>query len=425
MDLSRVAVTVSISILAMSAPAVAQPTFELTLIPSVQTDIGELTSFLVSDFNDKGQAAGRAFESGMRGVAAARYSPGRGVEDLDPNGEYRSDAVAINSKGEVLGFVYGGPTLYEDAFLHSPRSGFDSLEKGKTEEILDGFIVAFPGGELSKSGSILGGDLGLTSDEPSMRPIVYTRRDGWVDVTSIHPRFAELPTFGAFVGDGGHQVFMVSGQTEDGTPQRLQQVFVRLPNGRVEEVVSPGRPVVSVNRPNKRGRMAGLWTTDNNVSQALVFTPAGGAVNIHPDGFKASFATDVSNKGAAVGVAKPTDRFTDVFVHTDSGGLVFVATAEDFKELARGRKGTFKAARPERINNRGEIVGCVDMKKGPDFPFYYSKRHGLVDLKAAVEELDPSLKSDDCAPFLNNKGQILLGVEEGTRITGAIMKIVG
>jgi len=410
---------------ATASTLVAQPTFELTLVPSVQTDIGEMTSFLPADLNDKGQVAGSAREFGVPGLAAVRYSPRRGVEDLDPNGEYRSTGVAINSKGEVLGFVYGGETLYEDAFVHSPRSGFDPLDKGKADEILDGFIPAFPGGEFSKSRSILGGDLGITSDEPSLRPIVYTKRDGWVDATPLHPLFAENPTYGAFVGDGGHQVFMVSGQTGNNPAERFQRVFVRLPNGRVDEVVSPGKPVVSIGRPNKKGRMAGLWTADNDTSRAFVFTPAGGVEDIHPEGFKASFATAVSNKGATLGVAKPAAKFTEVFVHTDSAGLVFVATAADFEALAEGRKGTFTTVRPERINNKGEIVGCVYMKKGPDFPFYYSDRHGLVDLQAAVEALDPSLKADDCSPLLNNKSQIVLGVEEGSRTTGAILKVVG
>ncbi len=178
-------------------------------------------------------------------------------------------------------------------------------------------------------------------------------------------------------------------------------------------------------RPIRIGRESRVWESDGGAARAFVFTPATGVVDIHPEGFKASFATDMSDKGAAVGVLKPGTKFTEVFVHTDTAGLEIVATGDDFEELASGRKGRFNGVRPERINNQGEIVGCVYMRKGPDFPFYYSDRHGLVDLGAAVEAADPAVEAKDCSPHLNNKSQILLGVKEGSRITGAILRVDG
>lgn len=413
--------------LCVAVPVSAQ-TFELTVIPPLDTPVGELAFFQAWDINNKGEVAGTAHDGDFRPSAASRYSAARGIEDLDPSGEYRSFAWAISGKGLVFGFIAGGSIFSEDIFLHGKRTGFDFLEKGKTEEIATGFMFGFRSrGALPRSGKLFGSVLSFGAEGTRLVPHIYTKKRGWRDLSGVHPRFADEPTFGAYINEVGHQVFVVPGQPREGEepPTGRQDVFVRLKTGEIHEVISPGRPVTPGSRPNGRGRMAGLYLTDDAREHAYAFTPESGLVSIHPDGYQESFALGTNRRGAIFGTLKEDQTYADVFVHTEQRGVEVVASRSQLEELAKGRKGTFNGVRAEDMNNKGEIVGCVYMSRGPDFPFLYSPKHGLFDLDAVLRELDPTLRADGCSVLVNDRSQALLDVRGTGRSTAAILKFVG
>ncbi len=414
---------VAILALAIAAPLASQ-TFELTVVPPVDTPVGELAFFQAWDINDRGEVAGTAHDGDFDPSAAARFSAARGVEDLDPNGEYRSFGWAISGKGDVFGYIEGGSIGFEDLFIHSKSRGFDFLEKGKTDEIANGFQIGFLGrGALPRSGKVFGSVLIFGDEATRLVPHIYTKKGGWKDLSGLHPRFVE-PTFGAYINEVGHQVFVIPGQSPPGEepPTGRQDVFVRLRNGELYEVVSPGRPVTPGSRPNRKGRMAGLYLTDDAQQRAYVFKPETGLVSIHPDGYKESFALGTTRGGVSWGSLRSGRTPDEVFVHTDQGGLEVLISRADFEALAAGRKGSFRGSRPEDMNNAGEVVGCVYMRRGRDFPFLYSPEHGLFDLETVLEELDPDLKTGVCDAMINNRSQILIDVRNGSRATAAILK---
>lgn len=419
-------VGVTLLSLGISPPARGGIAAELVVAPPLITPIGEMRCSVFWDINERGQATGDANPCLSTVSAAVRFSATGGLEDLDPDGEYRSTGFSINRRGTVLGFVKGGSVFYVESFLHRPGSGFDFLGKGKTDVIRKGFFPGFYTRQgLPRSEAIFGTVLYL--EEGAARPHLYTKRKGWVNLSHLHPRFAEETTAGVYMNDAGYQVFVVVGVPPPGEepPTGRQEYFVRSPDGTLTQVVSPGRPVMPAGRPNRKGRMAGLYLTDDARERAYVWTPRTGLVDIHPDGFRSSFALGTNKRGESFGALERKREHTDVFVHTKQNGLEVVISRDDLVELVRKRRGTLKDVYPWDINDRGEIVGCVGVKRGREFSFYYSPSRGLFGIDELLDGLGSEFGERECsARFINNRGQILFtSLSNGARSAGAILTL--
>ncbi len=406
------------------------PTFELAVAPGLTALVAELSNFEGADINERGQVVGTAGDANGRFKAAARFTPGVGLEDLDPDGEYSSSGHAINTSGTVLGFSeFRGQTVTGIPFLYRDGAGFDFLERGRPQGILDGGLI--PGfrvrGSLRDSETIFGSVLTTEpqTGESELRPYIHTKRGGWEGLTGLHPRFAEELTFGAFMNGAGFQVFVLVGRSRPGE-EGAQEYLMRTPRGRFHEVVSPGRPVTPGSRPNRRGRMAGNYkTTEEAHERAYVWTRKGGLVSIHPADFAESAALGVNKGGLSYGILKRKKKWSDVFVHSDTEGLRIVVSREELVEVARSHPGRFAGVTATDMNNRGEIVGCVLMSGGPARAYYYGPKYGFHLLAGSIAELEPGVAERSCSvPLINEARQILVGVRAGSRKTMGVLSIV-
>lgn len=403
---------------AIAAPAVAPPMFELTVLPPLVTPDGESDRLLARDINGRGQVVGTAGSSDGS-TAVFRYTPGVGMEDLDPDGRYRSAAWAINDRGQVFGATGRRSGRLRDLFLFSDESGFDFLDEGKTPAIRETFL--FRGVDLPRSGEILGS----VREDSRLVPYLYSPDEGWRDLSGLHPRFEQEDTAGVSA-KAGRYIFTVLNHPLPGEqpPFQHSEAFVLLRSGELKEIESPGRPVVKAGRINRSGRIAGLYIDDRAQSRAYVFTPAGGLVDVHPRRFRESFATEVLEDGTVVGMAKRGREYKTIFLYTGAEGSR-VLLKRQLRRLARRRDLKLESVDVEDVNNRGEIVGCIySGPAAPNVPFYYSPEHGLYDLWKVTKGLGTGAFRARCGARINDASQILLDGRASGEGGVAILSVV-
>lgn len=408
------------------APAPAPPRWQIEVLPALSVPNGQLIHIWARDINERGQVAGTA--EGSLASAVFRYTPGVGMEDLDPDGQYRSRAFigsSINNRGHVLGRTYDRVWRQKDVFLHrGPRRGLDDLGKGKTPTVAAGFETF--GGQtfIPEDGHFCGSVRIVGQDGTvSRRPYLYTRRGGWADLTRLHPRFQlESAVYCKYTNQRGDLVLAIAGAS--GT----QEAFVRIGRERVVEIPSFELAMNTTAEPNGSGTVAGIYRTpegDDPVYnlRAYVWTPEAGLTPLHPEGVMESQALFVTERSEVWGILStdgiapgPDGRLVGlsdkVFRYRQASGLRVVLDRADFEALARRHGRELRDMWLTGANNRGAVVGQVAIEPFGALPFYYSKRSGLVDLASVVDQLAVDFVLDETrladVVDVNDKGDILL-----------------
>jgi probable HAF family extracellular repeat protein len=412
---------------ALVAPmASAAPRWRIEVLPPLSTPAGELSTIKGLDLNERGQVAGTA--EGPPGTSAAfRYTPGVGMEDLDPNGRYRSEVPiggAMNEFGDVFGqvLVKNSPVReQEDVFLNRGDGSFDFLEQGKTAIVSRGFTTFGEQEYLPDSGHICGFAFRrLPSGGLEVRPYLYLPDTGWTDLSTLHPRFQEQSVFCKFTNQRGDLVFSISGPPapDEEPPFGHQEAFV-LRDGEITEIPTFGRLVTVPGPHNEAGMVPGVYVDAAGRERAYVWTPERGLVTIHPPFAQESYAAYVSDYSSVVvgalrmGRPRGEPYHDNVFTYSRSKGLRIAIDKQALSNLLRRYRLAFRGVDVWSVNNRGAIVGLVYFEGGGvGIPYYYSKTTGLVDLKAVVDSFDVDFRLTDggvAAPTeLNDRGDILL-----------------
>lgn len=280
----------------VAAAGSAQGGYTATELGPLATAIGSMTTISGYSMNNLGQVVGVAVLPGDGRRAAFFYSEDTGMIDLDPDGDYFSEALAINDQRWIYGLrrINRAPL----PFLYDAELRLDRLRKNRSK-ILGG-LSPFSFWDLNSFGVLVGCGADCT------KPVLYARDGGWMDLSEVDPRFRARPTVARLINDLGDLVFTI------GHPGGFQQSFVLL-NG--EELVELGHFGTLVNVPteiNNSRVISGISRTagsDPNVQadgddHAYLYTQSEGVEDIHRKRFRSSYALGVTADGVVVGGAR-------------------------------------------------------------------------------------------------------------------------
>ena len=129
--LGMAAVVFALSTLVV-APATAE--FEVEILGTLATGEGELSVIRAVEINHRGQVVGTAHPGpgdGTPGFAAFRFTPGTGMENMDPEGGASSFGDRINRRGHVFGHEFHRRTLFGRTFLFTAIRHRNKLRKDR------------------------------------------------------------------------------------------------------------------------------------------------------------------------------------------------------------------------------------------------------------------------------------------------------
>lgn len=383
-----------------AAGAIAGPKrFEVTVLPDLQTPFGAFPMVEGRALNNRGEVAGQAcgaVRPTESGCAAFRLRSGV-MEDLDPDGRYRSTAIAINKRGVVLGELGFGA---DRRFFKTSRNG--------TVEFLD------RGLPRSESGRPIGifvrsfTDRGLVVADVTLKgrsePFLWSDAVGaWEPLTAGEPEFAGDLRFHG-INDRREAVLVTAG--EGGSAAYLYR------RDRSIIVIRPmAQGIVTLTPPTRAGAVSGR-VFENDSDKAIYFDRARGLRSIHPEGFRHSYALQTLEDGTAL-VAATRGRLEGptifYFTYHPRAGLKPLWTEEQIRDL-RERAGCGKPNRndffPPRMNRRGESIAtlyCIGGRGG----VHFSRETGFTLLREVLAEQG----FDDGAAEgrgINDRGQLLV-----------------
>lgn len=398
--------------------------WKIEVLPVLETPFGTLVNVKGRDMNERGQVAGEV-DNGRFPSAAFRYTPGVGMEDLDPKGRYRSETAiraAINEHGDVFGVELNLSLRGTSVFVYRDQGGFDFLKKGRTKAIRRTFHMF--GGQmfLPDAGFFCGtARLPHPTEGTTVRPYLYVPGEGWTDLSSVHPRFrGERGAWCKYMTQKGDLVFAIDGPPEPGAPGSFgtQETFV-LADGIVHQLPTFGQRVNVTNPPNEAALHPGGYVDELGNQRAYLWSPERGAIRLQPEG-EESFALQVNERSLVVGVMGPPNAADRVFTYTEEKGLRVVIDRRDLERLLAPYGLEVLRVYVTDVNNQGAFVGEVffDRGLGVGFPFYYSPRTGLVDLKAVIDRFDVDFRPIRGAAVsvveINDRDDILM-VAEGSK----------
>lgn len=415
----------SLLVLSASAPPSAPPAgrWEIEILPVLETPVGDLLKIVGRDLNELGQVAGTA---GNSSTAAFRYTPGVGMEDLDPDGRYRSRVPiggVMNDRGHVFGMTHDA-SGQSDVFLYTDARGFRRLPRGKTDEIRRGFSTFGGQTGIPDAGHLCGYVRPADENLPT-QAFVYLPRKGWTNLADLHPRFASEHTYCTYTNERGDLTLAIPGRSAPGVEPAYstQEVFVRIGRAPVVRLPTEHPPVSVVGELNSTGMLPGVHVVPGGGERAYVWDPERGFEEIHPAGMRESAALYASDDSRVWGILRKGRYWDHVFSYTSDEGLDIELRRKHFKRIARRHDRTFRGVSSSQANNVGTIVG--DVRDGErNLPFFYSRESGLVDLKRVIDRLRADFDPHYVAA-LNDRNEILLVGETSQpapRLTSAIMR---
>jgi probable HAF family extracellular repeat protein len=135
----------------------------------------------------------------------------------------------------------------------------------------------------------------------------------------------------------------------------------------------PGTHVSVAFAINNAGQVVGWGQGPGSQVRPFLFTPGTGIVELPlPPGFSEGYATDISDTGIVVGMAKNGLAANEARAWRMVDGVI---------ELLPPFPSSCPGMVPDAVNDRGDVVGrtCPD-SGGPINPWFFSDETGLVDL---------------------------------------------
>ncbi|MET0555022.1 MAG: hypothetical protein ABW221_18410 [Vicinamibacteria bacterium] len=135
----------------------------------------------------------------------------------------------------------------------------------------------------------------------------------------------------------------------------------------------PGTHVSVAFAINNAGQVVGWGQGPGSQVRPFLYTPGTGIVELPlPEGFSEGYATDISNNGIVVGMAKNGLAANEARAWRMVGGVI---------ELLPPFPSSCPGMVPDAVNDLGDVVGstCPD-SGGPINPWFFSDETGLVDL---------------------------------------------
>lgn len=386
----------------------ALPDYAAAEMPALSADLG---SIVARALNDAGQVTGEA--RGEGGRSAFRFTPGAGVEGLDPRGDSSSSGWTINEAGDVFGLLHAGMNARQTGFfLHRPESGFDLLDRRANARIRRTFELR----GMNDAGDLAGAVLNRATG--AKEPYLYTAEDGWTPLAGIDPRFRRSSTLAWAINNVDDLIFLVElagGRSE---------AFALFGGDRLVGLGDFGRRSNLPAGLNDNGRVAGMALDGAGLAHAYVLrAPGAGVTDIHPRNFRESAAIAVSAKGVVGGLvagAVPEGIFT--WDPRRQRKFRVEARRAHFRTLLPAGS-TFEGIEVTDVNERLEFVGRV-RGEGPDGEaverfFYFSPPFGLSDVQDLVTAAGSAQTVTGLAD-VNNWGEILVLFENGES-TGALV----
>ncbi len=393
-------------------PGSVNPAYTVIELPALAISGGTLDSISARALNNRGQVVGRAdnLDAGNPRHAAFRYTPDVGMEDIDAEGTYASEGVAINKYGHVFGLTFSG-VAQDGFFIYRDATGFDFLDKGVNR----GLQVTFSLLDMNDTGDLVGV---RPRRDGRLIPYLYTDEDGWVSLTVLEPSFARYSTLPVAINDMGEMLF-----TSTPGPSRGQDAYVLLGG---DQLVQLGHFGGHVNVPrgfNKQGRVVGFSETATGQVRAYLFKPGRGMIDLHRGRFTGSLAGWLTQKGLVGGIFEneaPDTLFT--FDERRSQKLKVIARPADFRSLLPAGA-SLTGIEVIDMNERLEFVGRIE---GADSSgavlqrfFYFSRAVGLLDLQEILDA-EGSERQIHEVLNVNDRGAVLVGFLAGER-RGAIV----
>ena len=392
--------------------------YSVTELEPLETAVGTMTSIDAWAINNSGHVVGVAVLPGdqQERRAAFFFSPQTGMRDLDPDGDYHSEAQVIHDQGWIYGIrnIAASPR----PFLYDGNFKLDNLEKN-ANKVLAG-ISPFTFWDMNAFGDLAGCGQSCT------KPVLYTQEEGWLDLSGVDPRFRPN-TVARLINDIGDLVFTI------GHPGGFQESFVLLGGEELVELGHFGTPVNVPTDINNSRLMSGISRTagsDPNVQadgddHAYLYTPRQGVVDIHRKRFRASSTMGVTSGGVVVGDFRKKGHYErgadGIFTYDRRPGknLRILAKRKQFRKMfPRGTGFQFLNLGEVYFNERLEFIGSVQAPPTDEFTadprlqrfFFLSEETGLLDLQ---QVLNASGYEGEIVQALdiNDRGQILLAVE--------------
>lgn len=396
--------------LAASDAGAQGPRYTLFRLEPLETPAGLLDQIRALDMNNRGQVVGRAHNGHPAGdawtSAAFLYAPGTGMQDLDPDGAYRSRAEAVNDRGQVFGRV-GAPSYVRDGqtrlFLYREGEGYDFLKSNR--QIRTTFVFR----DMNNAGEIVGGV--VDRDRHQYDPYLYSPGEGWIDLAALDPRLERRSVVATYVNDHGEIAFS-DRRGSCGNPDWF--VFDRRGALVALGLFCPDRYhalPAHVRRFSKTGQLLGSFIARRIEGEhatiarlhAQYYQRGKGKIDVHPQGFKASGSNLINDRGLIAGVLQEGRSRDTVFTFDErrQPKLRVELTPEDIRSFAGG---DFSNVVLFDLNDKGEMIGYVN---GADVWFHYSRETGPRNLRELFAEAG-GFEDLMAVRRINNRGQILV-----------------
>lgn len=400
-----------------SRAAATSTRWTIDILPPLVTPVGELPNIVGLDLNELGQVAGTANDPAH--VAAFRFTPGVGMEDLDPNGGYLSGVRiggSLNDRGDVLLFTLDSNGEQSDIFLYTTDRGFRSLATGKNRRVRTSFRTSAGATALPNAGHICGFVSRLGG---GVEPYIFRPESGWESLRSVHPRFRTGNAICKYTNERGDLVFAVSEGGE-------QEAFVSIRGKEVVELPGFARNINVTGEINDSGVVPGLYVDERGRERAYVWLPRRGLVDLQRQRrLRQAAALHASADSVVWGVLTKHLRADTIFSWTEAEGLRFRVRRPRLRQVTRRHGLEFGGVGINSASDRGAIVGEIATVQGAFLPYYFSRETGLVDLIRVIESLGAGF-TPTAARETNDRGQVLLfGLEgDSSRAVTAVLSLV-
>lgn len=393
-------------------PGSVEPGYTVTELPALSISGDTLDSISARAINNRGQVVGRAdnLDPANPRHAAFRYTPDAGMEDLDADGTYASEAVAINEFGDVFGLKFR-EAAQDNFFLYRDATGFDSLDKGANR----GLRVTFSLLDMNDSGDLVGV---RAQRNGRLVPYLYNDDDGWMSLAGLDPTFGARSTLPVAINDKGEILF-----TNTPGSSRNQDAYVLLGGDRLIQLDTFGGRVNVPRGFNKQSRVVGFSEDEDGQVRAYLFKPGRGLIDLHRGQFTGSVAGWLTQEGLVGGIFEREASDTlFTFDERRNRKVMLVAAPTDFLSLlpsGASFAGLEVVDMSERLEFVGRIAGTDATGAALERVFYFSRAVGLLDLQAILDTEGSGRQIHEVLD-ISDRGAVLVGFRDGER-SGAIV----
>ena len=270
--------------------------------------------------------------------------------DLGSLGGTFGEAVAINNRGEVVGFKNTAGDAGRDGFYWTSATGMIDLGSFSANSINDDGVAV---------GSI------PTSDGSSFHAALWTSSGGMHDLGTLGG-----PTSYGMRADSLGRVF-----GDSDTVSGEHHAFMWTASGGIVDLGTLGGHLSVVTDVSDNGQIVGYSTTatSEGIFHAFRWTDTGGMQDLGTIGGASSFASAVSETGQVAGYGNPAVGSIHAFSWTEASGMVDLGTLGGCCSQVNG---------PNAVSSTGQVVGAsvTGTTSGPGEAFSWTQAGGLLDL---------------------------------------------